>query len=99
MCSEADLRQRIARVVSGEVSLDDFEDWFVGASWNQHRHAGAGLQRLIGLVELYLAEHSHGHCSDQQLRAVLHALVVPSQPASNTSQAEVQWDGPETASG
>jgi hypothetical protein len=90
MFSEAECRQRIARFVSGDVSLDDFEDWFVSASWNQHQHAGAGLQRLVGLVELLLAEHSGGHRSEHQLRASLHSLLVPHQQTSNAPQADVQ---------
>lgn len=90
MLSEAELRNRVAEFVAGDLSLDDFEDWFAGASWNSHQHASQELQRLVGLVEIYLAEHSNVHRNEQQLRAALRSLLIFPQPAGNALQPVVE---------
>lgn len=43
-----------------KISLDEFEEWLTQASWNMHRYLDANdeAQRLVGAVELCLAEAS-----------------------------------------
>jgi len=96
MLSESELRNRIARLASGDLSLDDFEDWFAAASWNSHQHASQALQHLVGRVEIYLAEYSKGHRSEQQLRVALSLLLMPQQTAGNVAPpvTEVFVHGP-----
>ena len=87
MFSEQELRNRIAQVIVGNVSLDDFEDWFVGASWNVHAQADPRLAQLVGAVELHLAEYSSGHRDERQLRSGLKRLLFPSQFVSCNASA------------
>ena len=37
MIADNQIRERLARYLSGEISLDHFEDWLVEVSWNMHR--------------------------------------------------------------
>ncbi len=75
MVSEAELRNRIGALLSGDVSLDDFEDWFTVASWNAHKDSPYSAQQLVGAVELRLGEFSSGHLSYDELQQELEALI------------------------
>jgi len=68
MIAEHQIRQWLARFLHGEVSLDQFEDWLVGRSWNMHRDSDEAAQKLASAIELRLAEYSSGHLNDEQLR-------------------------------
>jgi hypothetical protein len=76
MISESELRRRIAALISGDESLDDFEDWFTLASWNAHQDSSPEARRLVGWVELRLAEYSSGHLSITELLSEMEALVI-----------------------
>lgn len=75
MVAESVLRQRLASLLSGDVSLDDFEDWFAAASWNAHKDSSPAAQRLIGAIELRLGEYSSGHLSLSELLQELEAVL------------------------
>lgn len=78
--AEIQLREQIAKLHQGELSLDEFEDWFAQASWNIHKSARLGLQRMVYAVELRLAEHDSGHLPERdlvrELGVLLHAPMV-----------------------
>lgn len=69
------LRSQLIRFLDKDLSLDDFEDWFVQATWNMHQDSGFLAQRLAYAIELRLAEHTSGHLSDDQLRQELSVLA------------------------
>lgn len=75
MMSEIQLREQLVNLLKGNVSLDDFEDWFVGESWNIHKGEDLGAQRLAYALELRLAEHDHGHLPEDELRRELQQLL------------------------
>jgi hypothetical protein len=75
MLSELQLREQLAKFISGEKSRDDFEDWFVRESWNIHKSPELGAQRLVNAIELLLAENSSEHLSDPDLLKELKALA------------------------
>ena len=56
MLSESQIREQVDRLLAGELSLDDFQDWFAAQSWNMHKWADEHLRVLIGRLELVLAE-------------------------------------------
>ena len=87
MIRESELRRRLAELISGDVSLDYFEDWYTIASWNSHRDSSAIANRLVGAVELRLAEFSNLHLSFAELMSELRALVIaePILVATTTS--------------
>ena len=81
MLAYAELRNEIVRLLAEEVSLDNFEDWFVQRSWNMHKDSDLVAQRLAYAVELRLAEHDGGQLSESDLRKQLlqlsRAVLVP----------------------
>jgi hypothetical protein len=79
MVSAQELRAKIASYVSGEVSLDDLDEWFSANTWNMHQDdSDAEAQELAAKVELLLAEHSSGHLLDGELRSDLQREIQPS---------------------
>jgi hypothetical protein len=71
MVSAADIRSRVSQLLSGVVSLDEFDEWFSASTWNMHRDSDQEAQELAGAIELLLAEHSSGHLTDGDLRIKL----------------------------
>lgn len=66
--SELEIRGQLARYLSNEISLDDFEDWFVPRSWNFDAASTPSLQDMVSEIELLLAEYSNGHITEEDLR-------------------------------
>ena len=93
MIIESQIRFWLARVITREVSLDAFEDWFVAQSWNMHEDSEEDAQRLVGAVELRLAEYSSGHLNEaellEELRPYASIYVNPAAPQreGSTTQA------------
>lgn len=87
MLSELQLREQLAKFMSGEVSRDDFEDWFVRESWNIHKSPDLGAQRLVNAMELLFAENNSEHLSDDALLKELKTLasVQYANPSNITS--------------
>jgi hypothetical protein len=56
-------------------SLDEFEDWFVRASWNMHQDSDLGAQKLAASIELRLAEFSSEDQTKEDLKAQLQRLL------------------------
>lgn len=77
MIAENKIRENLGRYLSGELSLDHFEDWLVQRSWNMHKDSDESAQKLASAVELRLAEHSSGHLDDAALRDELRQLLNP----------------------
>lgn len=75
------IRDRAQGYATGTLSLDDFKDWLVGATWNvEQDHPEAA--DLTYDIKLLLAEHSSGDLSDTELRAHLQTLVTKSIPVA-----------------
>jgi hypothetical protein len=75
MLAHVELRNQLIRFLNDELSLEDFEDWFVQNSWNVHKIPDLVLQRLVYAVELRLAEMSSEHLSEDEFRRELADLV------------------------
>lgn len=76
MIAESQIREKLARFLSKQWSLDQFEDWIVDRSWNMHKDSDELAQKLVSAIELRLAEHSSGHLDECQLRDELRPLVT-----------------------
>lgn len=85
MISDFLIQKRLADVLSGQLSLDDFEDWFASESWNMHQHAEEPARRLAAALELRLAEFSGGHLAEAELRRELYGLLVSQHPHIRSS--------------
>lgn len=75
---EHHIREALARYVSGDIPLAEFQDWFVPRAW-EILAENAPTFGLVSDVELLLAEFTGGHGSEHDLREALkpHASVSP----------------------
>jgi hypothetical protein len=70
------IREKLASYLVGEISLREFEDWFVPASWNVAQSNNSNAVNLVYEIELWLAEYSDGHWNEQELKNYLKPLVI-----------------------
>jgi hypothetical protein len=69
------IKQHLTRYLSDESSLDQFEDWFLPATWNLKPDEGRLAYELAGQVSLAIAEHDNGHITLEELRDRFAALL------------------------
>ena len=74
MLSAESIREQINALLSGSISLDDFEDQIVASTWNALKDADPIVRKLVGAIELRLGEYSSGHLDDDDLFTELQAL-------------------------
>jgi len=55
MANVSDIREHLAQLLSGRLSLDDFEGWFVPYSWNIHKHGDEQSQQFAYAIERSLS--------------------------------------------
>lgn len=94
MIAEYQIRQKLAKYLHDEISLDQFEGWLADRSWNMHRDSDEAAQRLASAIELRLAEHSSGHLDNVELRDELLPYVTTYTAVVNFGLT----DAPEPAS-
>ncbi|OGK80281.1 MAG: hypothetical protein A2X52_06025 [Candidatus Rokubacteria bacterium GWC2_70_16] len=68
---EQELEELVARYVSGDVSLREFQERFVPRAWSIDAAESGGAAQLANEVELLLAEFSNGHWTEDELKAEL----------------------------
>jgi hypothetical protein len=72
---DLDIRALLVCYLNGDLTLADFEDWFVPVAWNIERTGNQRAVELAGEIELRLAEFSSGHWSEPDLRGMLAPLA------------------------
>ncbi|HXU89009.1 MAG TPA: hypothetical protein VFQ62_09160 [Methylomirabilota bacterium] len=89
--SEHDIREEVARYVSGQVSLDDFQVWFVPRAW-EILETGVPASGSAAEIELLLAEYSGGDLSEEDLRDALipYASIAKVQECSLVASWETR---------
>ena len=75
MVSASEIRERVANVLFGDASLEEFEDWFVPATWDAHKAGDPEAESLTDEIEMNLSEYSSGQLSPEQLRSRLAGAV------------------------
>lgn len=68
MIQESEVRDRLARVVQGELSLFEFENWIEGESWSMHSDSSPQAVDLVSSIHLLLSERDDGLIDEGQLR-------------------------------
>lgn len=71
-----EIRDKLGSYLLGEISLEDFEDWFVSASWNVNQSKNQAAINMVYEIELWLSEYSDGFRSENELQNLLRPLVV-----------------------
>jgi hypothetical protein len=56
MANAPEIRKQLARFLSEQISLDEFEQWFAPYSWNIHKGGDAESQRLAFAIEHKLSQ-------------------------------------------
>lgn len=75
MIQDAEVREKLNAFLRDELALEDFDSWLGAHSWNMHRDSSASARKLVGAVELLLAEYSNGHRSRAELRDLFSHLA------------------------
>ena len=73
--ADLEIRSTLVRYLNSEISLAEFEDWFVPVAWNVEKTGNREAPELAAEIELRLAEFSNGHWSEPELRKILAPLV------------------------
>jgi hypothetical protein len=83
---ETSIRQRLACYLAGDMSLNDFQDWLVGATWHIDDKVAPEAAELTYSIEHALAEASTGLLSREELDAELRSLLgEPSRSLAHQS--------------
>lgn len=70
------IRQQLAQYLANEISLKDFQDWFVPNTWElEKRTNNQGALDVRNTIDLALAELTNGHLSEDELQRRLLPLV------------------------
>jgi len=78
MASASEIHGKLAGYLSGNITLEDFEDWFVPSSWNSREADDLEAWTLLSSIELRLSEYSSGHLTEEELRKELESLSMGS---------------------
>jgi len=76
----SEIRARLCDWLSGKRSLDDFEVWFVAATWDIHKSGDPEAEALTDEIELLLSEYSDGYLTSDDLKQELGALASAVRP-------------------
>ena len=98
MARLSEIQEALESYLAGDISLSDFEDRFVQASWNIHKSNHPEARGFVHSIELRLSEFSSGHLSEDDMRQEFASLTpgtvdqiqysapVPPAPAVNWSE-------------
>lgn len=76
MANASKIREHVVRFLGRQESLNEFDDWFARYTWDTHLDDDPEVDRLVGAIELALAEHSSKQLDDKELAARLNTLVA-----------------------
>ena len=93
MANAIEIRQRLLEWLDGSISLRQFEDWFVPATWNAHRENDPDAESLADEIEMNLSEYSGGQQNLEQLRGALRELANTVRPFALPAEATVANTG------
>jgi hypothetical protein len=79
------IRERLRDYLAGETTLDEFEEWFVPATWHVERSGDVEADSLTGKILLVLAEFSHGDWIEEEVRGLLSEVVEQPAPLTDRS--------------
>ena len=80
---EVEISERVAQYVAGDLSLREFQEWFVPRSWGIDAAGDIHAAKLANEIELFLAEFSNGDWSEGELREKLRRECLRSQLATS----------------
>lgn len=73
------IETRLLSYVHGDISRQEFEGWFIPATWHIDRLGDEATSRLVKRIKLRLAEYLNGDWTERELREQLAGLVTESR--------------------
>jgi len=76
MITVSQIRERLLDLLASDdpKALDEFDNWFAGASWNMHQDSAPSAQKFASEIELQLAAYDEGRVAEKDLRKSLSNL-------------------------
>ena len=81
-----EIRHHLARYLDGEISLDQFRDWFVPVLWTVEDANDTVAERLAYEIEALHAEYAQEHWSREEFHNLLRNVVE--RPESLLSRSD-----------
>ena len=75
------IREYLACYLAGQLSLEQFDEWFVPATWDVDKTGDQATIDLTYEIILRLAEYSNGDCTEAELKRLLRPLVAAPAPS------------------
>lgn len=72
---QALIRRKLLDYLEGRFTLRDLRAWLASETWDIHATENPDLIRLVGQIELALAEYSLGHISREEMREEFQAAL------------------------
>ncbi len=69
------IQEQLRRLVSGEIALDAFRDWFTPTAWDIDDDASEDVRQLAYEIEHRLAEFTNGDWDEQELKLLLRPFA------------------------
>jgi hypothetical protein len=83
------IREQLARYLNQEITLAEFQEWYVPFSWQVDRLGDLFLREFISDTDLRLAEYTSGHLSEEDLRSELRSLIQTCRITIGTATSAV----------
>lgn len=92
---DTEIRDKLAKYLSSEISLRQFQEWFVPATWDIQDSQPAHILDLAYSIQLKLAEYTSNHLTENDLRRALSPYIerftmVVSFPAMSLISSQVR---------
>lgn len=82
---DVQIRTNLARYLAGEMTLDEFEDWFVPATWDIERRDNPAAESLTAAILLALSE-CNGDERDANIRNLRLQPILSEQREPATTR-------------
>ncbi len=87
MSKAPEIRKQLARWLDGEISLEQFEDWFLPETWNLEIENDSEAEFLADEIELNLSEYSDKLLTIADLRQEMVRIAHPFAPRGEVRNA------------
>lgn len=102
MISATELKKRLGDWLDGKLSLREFEEWFVPATWDAHKSGDREAESLVDEIELNLSEYTDRVISHEELRTRLRrelanavrSFAVPGDAAVSVDPIDLVYRRP-----
>lgn len=91
------IRLKVQEYLQGDISLEEFDDWFVPKTWDVHlsdnREAEYLTEEIEHLFNEFTSEHTSDYRDESVLRKGLEALFAPAVTLGTQSAATSSFVG------